>query len=54
MNETAGSSGFYKQSATDYNSSTSINKVKYEDNYVYTNVRRFVVVRQKQEFCYAW
>jgi hypothetical protein len=38
---------------TDYNSSSSFNRVKYQDNYVYTNVRRFIVVRQKREFCYA-
>lgn len=46
MNETAGST-------TDYNTSRSINEVKYEGNYVYTNVRRFIVVRQKREFCFA-
>ncbi|KAH7081326.1 hypothetical protein BKA63DRAFT_206347 [Paraphoma chrysanthemicola] len=47
MNETAGAS------ITDYNSSKSINPVKYMDNLVYTNVRRFVVVRQRREFCFA-
>ncbi|KAH7068391.1 hypothetical protein BKA63DRAFT_113459 [Paraphoma chrysanthemicola] len=50
MNETAGSTG---STVTDYNTSRSINAVKYRDNFVYTNVRRFVVVRQKQEFCFA-
>jgi hypothetical protein len=51
MNETAGVNA--TRSITDYNSSSSINRVKYQDNYVYTNVRRFVVVRQRREFCYA-
>jgi len=51
MNETAGSNATDK--ITDYNSSSSINRVKYKNNYVYTNVRRFIVVRQKREFCYA-
>jgi hypothetical protein len=37
----------------DYTTSTSINQVKYADNYVYTNVRRFIVVRDKQEFCFG-
>jgi hypothetical protein len=55
MNETAGvnSTAPHGQDATDYNSSDSINTVKYEGNSVYTSVRRFVVVRQKREFCYA-
>jgi hypothetical protein len=53
MNETAGSTR-KTPSAVDYNTSTSINQVKYLDNFVYTNVRRFVVVRQKHEFCFAW
>ncbi|KAF2818652.1 hypothetical protein CC86DRAFT_155049 [Ophiobolus disseminans] len=52
MNETAGAD-YNGRDVTDYNSSTSWNAVKYKDNYVYTNVRRFVVVRQKREFCYA-
>jgi hypothetical protein len=51
MNETAGANA--TERITDYNSSSSINCVKYEDNFVYTNVRRFVVVRAKREFCYA-
>jgi hypothetical protein len=55
MNETAGSNSTSSngEDATDYNSSNSINTVKYENNFVYTNVRRFIVVRQKREFCYA-
>jgi hypothetical protein len=52
MNETAGSSA-RTPNAVDYNTSASLNKVKYEDNIVYTNVRRFVVVRSKREFCFA-
>jgi hypothetical protein len=52
MNETAGENA--TDGITDYNSSkSSINRVKYHNNYVYTNARRFVVVRQKREFCYA-
>lgn len=54
MNETAGVTAQSGSRAMDYNSSVSINRVKYMDNFVYTNVRRFVVVRQKREFCYAW
>jgi hypothetical protein len=53
MNETAGSTAATPR-ATDYNTSNSFNEVKYQDNLVYTNVRRFVVVRQKREFCFAW
>ncbi|KAJ4992587.1 hypothetical protein SVAN01_01970 [Stagonosporopsis vannaccii] len=49
MNETAGST----TAATDYNTSRSLNPVIYEDNWVYTNVRRFVVVRPRREFCFA-
>jgi hypothetical protein len=52
MNETAGSTAATPY-ATDYNTSRSINAVKYQDNWVHTNVRRFVVVRQKREFCFA-
>jgi hypothetical protein len=52
MNETAGSSSRTPH-AVDYNTSPSLNAVKYEDNIVYTNVRRFVVVRTKREFCFA-
>jgi 3,4-dihydroxy-2-butanone 4-phosphate synthase len=53
MNETAGSSS-RSPHAVDYNSSHSLNATKYEDNIVYTNVRRFIVVRTKREFCFAW
>jgi hypothetical protein len=52
MNETAGSASRTPH-AVDYNTSHSFNAVKYEDNIVYTNVRRFVVVRTKREFCFA-
>jgi hypothetical protein len=51
MNETAGSNS--TEDATDYNSSPSINTVKFQDNFVHTSIRRFIVVRQKREFCYA-
>lgn len=37
----------------DYNTSTSLSQVKHAGNIVYTNVRRFVVVRRKREFCFA-
>jgi hypothetical protein len=52
MNETAGATATTSHRATDY-TSRSISSVKYQDNYVHTNVRRFVVVRQKREFCFA-
>lgn len=39
---------------TDYSTDRSINMVKYEGNFVFTSIRRFVVVRDKREFCYAW
>jgi hypothetical protein len=51
MNENAG--GNATASITDYNSNKSLNEVKYKGNYVHTNVRRFIVVRARQEFCYA-
>lgn len=38
---------------TDYNTSKSLTQVKYDGNYVHTNVRRFIVVRKQAEFCYA-
>lgn len=38
---------------TDYTTSSSVNEVRFKGNFVFTNVRRFVVVRQKREFCYA-
>lgn len=56
MNETASVNSndlVSGQDVTDYNSSQSINVVKYKDNYVYTKVRRFIVVRVRREFCYA-
>jgi hypothetical protein len=34
----------------DYN--TSLSKVKY-DEYVHTQVRRFIVTKRKREFCFA-
>jgi hypothetical protein len=57
MNETAGSTSRTSH-AMDYTtasiaSNSSISRVKYHDNLVYTNKRRFVVVRQKKEFCFA-
>jgi hypothetical protein len=59
MNETAGSNAHKPiDVVVDYTtpsnaSNASINRVKYLDNYVYTNKRRFVVVRQRKEFCFA-
>lgn len=32
----------------------SISEVKYAGHYVHTQVRKYVVVRRKREFCYAW
>jgi hypothetical protein len=52
MNETAGETARPAKTPVDY-ASPSINPVKYLDNFVYTNVRRFVVVRTKREFCFA-
>jgi hypothetical protein len=52
MNETAGTP-HRAPNPVDYNTSHSLNAVKYKDNIVYTNVRRFVVVRTKREFCFA-
>jgi hypothetical protein len=53
MNETAGSTArMPKDNVVDY-TTASISAVKYRDNFVHTNVRRFVVVRQKREFCFA-
>ncbi|EAT89694.2 hypothetical protein SNOG_02963 [Parastagonospora nodorum SN15] len=53
MNETAGETTKILPNPLDYNTSSSLNRVKYQDNIVYTNVRRFVVVRQRREFCFA-
>jgi len=52
MNETAGNHN-PTSGVTDYNSSQSLNEVKWKGNIVYTNNRRFIVVRQKREFCFA-
>jgi hypothetical protein len=52
INETAGSTTRLPN-PVDYNTSATINKVKYQDNFVYTDVRRFVIVKPKHEFCYA-
>jgi hypothetical protein len=38
---------------TDYTTSSLINEVRFKNNFIYTTVRRFVVVRQKREFCFA-
>ncbi len=48
-NETAGET----KSPIDYKTSTTISCVKYADNRVHTTVRRFVVVKTKQEFSFA-
>ncbi|KAF2625107.1 hypothetical protein BU25DRAFT_372725 [Macroventuria anomochaeta] len=48
-NETAGAT----LKPVDYNTSRSLSEVKHAGNIVYTNVRRFVVVRRKREFCFA-
>jgi hypothetical protein len=45
FSETAGAT------ATSYNS--SISEARFPGHYIYTQSRRFVVVRQKREFCYA-
>ncbi|KAF1848726.1 uncharacterized protein K460DRAFT_403996 [Cucurbitaria berberidis CBS 394.84] len=52
MNEAAGVNAS-PCNPTDYNTSGSINTVRWKGNLVYTNIRRFVVVRQRREFCYA-
>ena len=33
---------------------TSVSQVRFAGHFVHTQIRRFVVVRQKREFCYAW
>jgi hypothetical protein len=53
MNETAGSTAHNPYGTMEEYKSTITNRVKYRDNWVYTNVRRFVVVRHKREFCFA-
>jgi hypothetical protein len=52
VNETAGSSS-RNPHAVDYNTSHSLHRVKYEDNIVDIDIRKFVVVRSKREFCFA-
>jgi hypothetical protein len=51
MNETAGATAQRLQNPP-YDSNISV--AKFKDNFVYTVVRRLVVVRPKHEFCYAW
>lgn len=53
MSETAGTTAL-KPGIGDRPEDKSLTSVKYQDNVVYTNVRRFVVVRAKREFAYAW
>jgi hypothetical protein len=53
MNETAGSTARIPDDAVVDCTSVSISRVNYRDNYVYTNVRRFVVVRHRKDFCFA-
>jgi hypothetical protein len=38
---------------TEYTTSSSFNDVLFKNNHIYTTVRRFVVVRQRREFCLA-
>jgi hypothetical protein len=51
ISESAGHTHASKQPITAYNSSESIDRVPSQN--VYTSIRRFIVVRQKREFCYA-
>ena len=53
MSETAGTTAL-KPGIGDHPEDRSLTSFKYQDNVVYTNVRRFVVVRAKREFAYAW
>jgi hypothetical protein len=53
MNETAQSTARVPDNAVVNCTTASINRVEYSNNYVYTHVCRFVIVRQKNEFCYA-
>jgi len=50
MSETAGFNATNDPDKDD----KSLTTVKYQDNFVYTTARRFVVVRAKREFAYAW
>lgn len=52
-NETASETANVTVPPVDYTTSSVINRVRYRDNFVYTNVRRFVVVKAKTEFCFA-
>lgn len=49
-NETAGTT---LKTPVDYETSRSLTEVKHKGNIVYTNLRRFIVVRRKREFCFA-
>ena len=53
MSETAGMTAMKSETGDDPDNK-SLTSVKYQDNMVYTDVRRFVVVRAKREFAYAW
>jgi hypothetical protein len=55
LSENAGShaSARARTKVTDYTTSSLINEVRFKNNFIYTTVRRFVVVRQKREFCFA-
>jgi hypothetical protein len=37
----------------DYNTPLTLNEVRYQGNIVHTNLRRFVVVKRKRDFCFA-
>jgi hypothetical protein len=47
--ETASCSG---HAATEHHAVLS--EARFADHLVHTQIRKFVVVRQKREFCYAW
>jgi hypothetical protein len=53
MNETAQSTARVPDNAVVNYTTASINRVKYRHSRVHANVRRFVVVRHKKEFCFA-
>ncbi|KAF2846161.1 hypothetical protein T440DRAFT_558455 [Plenodomus tracheiphilus IPT5] len=53
LNETAGSNAVAANATNDYNSTNSLKSVRWDGNVVWTNIRRFVVVRQRREFCFA-
>lgn len=52
MNEPAGANANPRNS-TRYMTSTSFTVAKYQENVVFTSVRRFVVVQQRRNFCFA-